>query len=174
MKIVTIGFSKSIKPFAPGSAAIRWYMGTPYSHVYLKFEAPNLERTLIYEAVGSGVRFIGADRWATHAQEVDSFKLEITDEAYKQIMQYCVDNAGIDYGLIQNFGILIASAFNMDKNPSKEGENCSEAIGGMLELIGYIINKDLNLLTPRDIHNILTTQGLQVLAREVQDPSQKQ
>jgi len=174
MKTITIGFSRSKKNFAIGSYAIRWYMSTPYSHVYLKFDAASLERKLIYEAVGAGVRFIGADRWCTHAQEVDSFTLNVSDASYKQIMQYCIDNAGIDYGFWQNFGVLIASAFKMKKNPLTDGENCSEAIGGLLELEGYKIDKDLNLLTPKDIHEILTSQGPQGLVQATQGPLQTQ
>ncbi len=159
MKTIIIGFSKSIKPFAIGSILIRWYMGTPYSHTYLKFHSDSLDRTLIYEAVGAGVRFIGADRWAGHAQEVASFQLEIQDANYKSLMQTCVDNSGIDYGFMQNIGVLIANACKSEKNLFNDGENCSEAIGQILELEGYKFTKELNLLTPKDIFDALT-QGL--------------
>lgn len=60
MEQITIGFSKSKKFLPIGSWLIRAYMGTPYSHVYLKFYSQSLNRTLIYEAVGGGVRFIGS------------------------------------------------------------------------------------------------------------------
>lgn len=160
MKTITIGFSKSTKKFAIGSLLIRWYMGAPYSHVYLKFKSSSLDRVLIYEAVGAGVRFIGANRWASHAEEVSSFNIEISDENYTKLMQFCVDNAGIEYGFFQNLGILFANLCKLKKNPLTDGNNCSEAIGEILELEGYKINKDLNLLTPKDIHLILDNKSL--------------
>jgi len=155
MKTITVGFSKSTKPFAVGSWLIRWYMGTEYSHVYIKFHSPSLERTLIYEAVGAGVRFIGLDRWQSHAQEVASFQLTLSDENYKRLMQFCVDNAGIDYGFFQNIGILVANVAKLERNLFNDGKNCSEEIGEILELEGFDIEKDFNLLTPKDIYEIL-------------------
>lgn len=161
MKQVTIGFSKSRQKLAFGSLLIRWYMKTPYSHVYLKFFSNSLDRELIYEAVGSGVRFIGVHRWDRHAIEVDSFTINISDESYKKMMQFCVDNAGIEYGFMQNLGIIIANICRMGKNPMPDGDNCSELIGEILTLEGYQFDKDSNLLTPKDIHLILDDQPVQ-------------
>lgn len=158
MKKVTIGFSRSTKRFAVGSVLIRWYMGTPYSHVYMKFESPSMNRSLIYEAVGAGVRFIGLERWKSHALEVDSFDLEIQDENYKSLMQFCIDQSGIEYGFWQNIGILVANVLKKKSNPLTDGENCSETIGRILHLEGFEISKDFNLLTPKDIHDILSSK----------------
>lgn len=158
MKKVTIGFSRSILRFPIGSILIRWYMGTPYSHVYLRFESPSMERSLIYEAVGAGVRFIGLEKWKQHAEEVDSFELCIEDENYKKLMQFCIDNAGNEYGFMQNLGLVWANILRKRKNPLTSGQNCSEEMGEVLEREGFEITKDLNLLTPKDIHDILTTK----------------
>lgn len=158
MKKITIGFSRSILKFPIGSILIRWYMGTPYSHVYLRFESPSMQRSLIYEAVGAGVRFIGLEKWKTHAKEVDSFQFEISDENYKKLMQFCIDQAGDEYGFMQNIGVVLANILRKSNNAFTSGENCSETIGEVLELEGFKIEKDLNLLTPKDIHEILSTK----------------
>jgi len=158
MKKITIGFSKSTKKFAIGSVLIRWYMQTPYSHVYMKFDSPSLNRTLIYEAVGAGVRFIGFERWKQHAVEVKSYSFEICDESYTKLMQFCVDNAGIEYGFWQNLGIVIANIFNQKYNPATDGANCSETIGVILALNGYEFQKEFNLLTPKDIDEALAAK----------------
>jgi hypothetical protein len=160
MKKVVIGFSKSTKKYAIGSLLIRSYMGTPYSHVYIKFYSSTFDRELIYEAVGSGVRFIGIDRWKQHAVEVDSFEIELCDESYKRLMQYCIDNSGVEYGFFQNLGIIWANICKLAKNPVDDGENCSEIIGEILALQGYTINKDFNLLTPKDIWLILNNKTI--------------
>lgn len=155
MKTITIGFSKSKKKFAIGSALIRWYLQAPYSHVYFKFEAKSYDRVLVYEAVGKGVRFVGLNKWQTDHEEVASFNIDISSDSYKKIMTYCIDNSGTEYGFWQNIGILFADLFNSSKNSMTDGENCSEAIGQILALEGYKIEKDFNLLTPKDIFLIL-------------------
>jgi len=156
MEKITIGFSKSKKKLPIGSWLIRAYLGTSYSHVYLKFYSESLNRTLIYEAVGSGVRFIGSKAWGEHAEEVKSYTIEIKKCNQVRLLQYCVDNAGLDYGYGQNVGIVIADVCNLDKNPFAKGLNCSEVLGDILKLEGYKVEKDANLLTPLDIDKILS------------------
>lgn len=155
MKTITIGFSKSKKKFPIGSWLIRAYMGTPYSHVYLRFYSKSLDRTLIYEAVGDGVRFIGLKSWENHAAEVDSFDLEISEDIYISLLQYCVDNAGYEYGFMQNIGIVLAKVLNLNTNPFQTGSNCSEEVYKILQLSGYSLDKNKNLVTPKDINEAL-------------------
>lgn len=155
MEKITVGFSKSRKKIPIGSWLIRWYLGTPYSHTYIKFYSETLNRTLIYEAVGGGVRFIGSKEWESHAEEVKSYTISIKKCNYIRLLQYCVDNAGVNYAYSQNIGIILAKIFKLNKNPLTKGLQCSEVLGNILELEGYGIKKDANLLTPLDIDKIL-------------------
>ena len=156
METVTIGFSKSKKKFAIGSWLIRKWMRTEYSHVYIKFQSNSLNRELIYEAVGTGLRFIGTKVWESHALEVKSYLIEVKKCNQIRLLQYCVDNAGVEYGTVQNLGIFTAKVFGNKKNKFNQGKNCSEVIGEILKLEGYEIKKDVNLLTPLDIDLILS------------------
>jgi len=156
MKTITIGFSKSKKKFAIGSYAIRTYYGTEYSHVYIKFKSESLDRVLIYEAVGGGLRFIGTKVWESHAVEVASFDIEVSQPSHIKLMQYCIDNAGVEYGTAQNIGIFACDLLGTKTNPFKKGKNCSEVVGEVLKLEGYVIDKDINLVTPRDIYKVLS------------------
>ena len=155
MKSFIVGFSKAKSPWKIGSQVIREVENRDYSHVYIKFYSKSLDRTLIYEAVGSGVRFIGQEKWKNHAIEMHSYDLEISDESYIKLMQFCVDNAGEEYAFCQNLGVVIAKVFNLEKNPFQKGQNCSEITGELLKLEGFRICKDINLVTPKDIKRIL-------------------
>lgn len=158
MEQIVIGFSKSKKHFAIGSWLIRLFMGTPYSHVYLKFYSKSLDRTLVYEAVGSGVRFVGSKIWEEHAIEVKSCTVNISKESQIKLLQWCVDNAGVDYGYWQNLGVVISRILSLKKNPFTHGLNCSETLADLLDKEGYKISKDVNLITPLDIDIILRNQ----------------
>jgi hypothetical protein len=156
MKTITVGFSKSKKPLAIGSWLIRTYMKAPYSHVYLKFRSESLDRTLIYEAVGVGLRFIGEEVWKGHAEEVASFQLQVPDEAYVRLLQYCVDNAGREYGYLQNVGVPLAKLLGLKSNPFQEHQNCSETVLMEMKLLGYAVNVQKDLATPKDIYEALS------------------
>lgn len=167
MKTLTIGFSKSKKKFAIGSWLIRWYLQTEYSHTYLGFYSSSLDRNLKYEAVGGGVRFIGEKEWQYHAQEICRYDISVSDEEYLEVLRYCVDNSGQDYGFMQNIGIVIANILKLEKNIWSKGDNCSELVGRLLELKGYSFNKELNLLTPKDIENALRSKQPYNIAKEL-------
>lgn len=153
MKTIKIGFSRPKSGFKPFSWAIRWYLSTAYSHTYLDFYSNNLDRSIIYEAIGGGVRFIGQKQWLKYSFVTAEFEIELTDEEYKNIISYCIDQAGFPYSFLQNVGIFIADMLKLKKNPfGKKGSNCSEEIGKILELKGCKFSKDLNLLTPKDIY----------------------
>lgn len=155
MSTITIGFSKSKKKLPLGSWLIRLYSGTPYSHVYLKFHSESLNRVLIYEAIGSGLRFIGSKAWDSHAVEVASFDVEMISANYIRLLQYCVDNAGTEYGFMQNLGVPLARVLRLKSNPFQNGKNCSEVVSEVLKLEGYTLKVSPNLSTPRDVYEIL-------------------
>jgi hypothetical protein len=105
--------------------------------------------------VGAGVRFIGLETWKEHAQEVAKFNIEVEDAAYIKLMQYCVDNAGKEYGFIQNAGVPLSRILGLNHNPFNSHKNCSEVVSDMLKLEGYAFDKESNLIDPRDVYEAL-------------------
>lgn len=156
---IKIGFSTPINnPFPVFSWAIKAIYQTEYSHSYLKFRSDRLDRDIIYEAVGVGVRFVGYKLWCEHAKSIKEFELEVTQEQYTELQQFCVDNAGKKYGKLQILGIYIAKLFRMKKNIFKNGDSeevCSEVIAKIMTQLGYKFDKDFDLITPKDIYQAL-------------------
>lgn len=158
MRIIEFVFSEPINIQIPiYSYAIKKFENTDYSHVSMHFRSESLDRTIIYEAVGPGVRFIGKKLWDEHAKIIKSFKVEVTEECYIRIMQHCVDTAGMKYGFKIALGMFLAKTFNLKENPYTEPDIkvCSKAIGELLKEAGYVIGKSFDLLDPKDIFEIL-------------------
>lgn len=154
---ITIGFSRPRRRFFPIMAyLVRWYQKTPYSHVYMSFYSESINRTLIYEAVGEGVRFVSPKIWANHAEEVKSYTIQVKRCNAVTLLQYCVDHAGEDYGFMQNVGVLVSKWFKLRSNPWPKGKNCSEAMAELLKAEGYVLPKEPNLMTPKDIDLLLS------------------
>lgn len=153
---ITIGFSRPKGRLFPfGSWLIRAHQRTPYSHCYLRFYSESLNRTLVYEAVGGGVRFISKDLWDEKAEEIASFTLTVKRCNSTTLLQYCVDHAGYKYRHLQNIGLLLANVFGWKSNPWRKGKNCSEAIANVLELEGYKFMKSHDLVSPKDVYELL-------------------
>jgi uncharacterized protein YycO len=166
MKLI-IGFSKAKSPYKIGSWLIRKYLGTEYSHVYMNFHSCKFDRDIVYEAVGSGVRFVGIKEWKKHATVVVQYDIEISDTSYIKLMQFCIDNSGRDYGFLQNIGIVFARLFKLTKNPFKSGVNCSELLADILELEGYKWGIPKDLITPKDIENsLLSFKDITTITRD--------
>ena len=150
-----IGFSKPRSKYAIGSYLIRFFLKTSFSHTYIRFMGQ--DRSFIYEAVGkSGTRFISSANWLNNAVIVKEYSIDLDDLNYRKLRNYCMDHAGIDYGFLQNIGVVISKVLKLKTNWFKKGKNCSEAVAEALINQGFTINKTPDLITPKDIYNLLS------------------
>lgn len=158
-----IGFSKPKGMKFPIYAnLIRIIYKTEYSHVYVRFYASKYDRWLVYESVGKGTRFVEYNNWQNHAQVIDEFIVDVTDEQKKIIITSCIDNLGKDYGILQAIGIglkkLVKKWFNVKVNnpfPDPSKEICSDAVSVFINaLSGHkVINSEE--VSPSDIYEFL-------------------
>jgi hypothetical protein len=126
------------------SYAIRAVEGTPYSHVGIQWTSPTLGVELNYEAVGTGVRFLGAIQFEEHHVIVKRHTLYMTEKQHQELMRYCILTAGKEYGSLQILGMGLARLLGLGSNPTSDGTRtlvCSE-------LIGYILIDILELPVP--------------------------
>jgi len=158
MAKISIGFSKG-KGFAPISWLIKWVEKTHFSHAYITWNADSLNRKMIYEARGAGVRFVGQAMFESHNEITDEFEFEISDEAKIKLVQWAVDNAGKGYGKWQFVGIGIVrflKIFGINiRNPFNNGDEqyvCTELSGVALVLLGLMHPIDQDMEGPRELY----------------------
>jgi len=156
MREIYIEFTRPKNKLFPFfSWAIRAVEGTSYSHVRL-YWTTSWKTGTVYEASGTTVKFKGD--LAIKESPVDimhSYKVELNDIQYRQLLKLCMDNAGVNYGYKQIFGILLVKVFGLKKNPLSQGRKsqvCSEVVGRFLQEI-LNVGHSLNLDTagPKDI-----------------------
>lgn len=158
--ILKIGFSKPKNSIFPiYSWAIRAIYCTKYSHVYVRWYSNAAEADIVYEASGTSVKFKAGSIFDKKAETVHSYELEIDRETYRKLLNYCMNNAGVSYGIAQALGIAIAKLFKLDKNPfsnDRKAQVCSELVGAILKcLTGIVLPIDLDMASPKDIKEIL-------------------
>jgi hypothetical protein len=157
---ITIGFSYH-KGFAIGSWAIRMFLNKPFSHVYFKYKEKDLNTPTIYHAVGKGLTYISEDNFHKENETVSEFKINISEELFKELKNDCHEHASMDYGFFQNFGIVAVRALarigiEIKKNPINDGINCSEwAFYILEEIYGKWTECDPNLVGPDQVFDFL-------------------
>lgn len=159
---VYIGFSRTKKWFAPLSWLIRLVENTPYSHVYLRWHSVGAGTNIIYEAAGSYLRFQAGPIFKSKNKIIKEFEFQITKDEYKQLLKFCMGQAGTDYGILQLFGMAAVRLFGLKANPFSQGRKsqvCSEMVGYFLE---DVLKKDtglnLDIQGPKAIYNYLDKQ----------------
>jgi hypothetical protein len=152
---IYIEFTRPKSLLKPFSWAIRAIENTKYSHVRIRW-INSVGVDIVYEAAGDRVRFLGP--LAQEDNKVDvikSYCLELSRDEYRGLVKVCMENAGVQYGMLQIFGILLVRVFNLKKNPLSQGRKsqvCSEVVGRMLQEVLDIGHElDLDTAGPRDI-----------------------
>jgi len=156
-----IEFTRPVgKMFPIFSWLVRAIEGVKYSHVRLAW-VNSTNRKVIYEASGSGVKFIGTISQLDHPVEViDSFEIDITRDEYRALIDICMTYANISYSMKQIIGIGLTYLPFVKKNPFADGrysQVCSELAGLVLETVKSVdIKEDLDIAGPKKINEVLT------------------
>ena len=161
MKKFIIGFSKSNKKLAIGSWLIRFYQNTKFSHTYVKVNTPFLgSDTYVHASEGKVLR-MSEPQFKKRHKKIIEFEIEVTDQQYQEIVKDLHYTSGDDYGMMQNFGILLLDILKVIdieiKNPWQKGWNCSEFVCSVLiksnpDLVNHL---DPQTVTPKQLYNIL-------------------
>lgn len=159
-----VGFSK------PTNMTFKWFAwiimegyGIPYDHVYVRVHSDSLDRDIIYQASGLAVNFMSPTIFSSINTSIAEFDIEISDEKYKAMMQFAIDNAGKAYGIKEAFGmgiVRICEIFGKKiQNPFRDGQQtyvCSELAGYILEeFAGDQIQGDVYDMSPKVVYDYL-------------------
>ena len=166
MNKIIIGFSKP-KKFKPFAAAIMLGYGTPYDHVYIKFNSSFFSRELIYQASKTLVNFMGLDIFNKENLIVREYPISISDHQMKDLIQFCIDNVGKPYSMKEALGlglVRLCELFGKKiKNPfrgSNETYVCSVLASYVLQAFtDNKLEKDFQDMSPKDVWDFLEMQN---------------
>jgi len=150
---ITIGASRNNKL---GSKLIRWWIGAPYSHVFVKWHLITQNRDIVYQASHGMVHFIAYDNFLKDNEIVEEIVIDIDNEHFIKFSKKCIDLAGQPYSTNQLIQIFLYDISNQTLHFNDlKGYICSELICELLSDIGYTFNKVKYLINPKDIINTL-------------------
>jgi hypothetical protein len=153
---VSIGFSSPHKAMI-GAKAISWWMGTKYSHIFIKFEYLE-SKAAIFHAANGQVHFRSETNFLKNNSIVEEFYTEVDQEEHDRLFDRCMDLSGQSYSFIQLIKILCSDLiYAIFKKAIYFGDSkgyiCSELIGKLLvERFNFSFEKPIPSLKPIDIH----------------------
>jgi hypothetical protein len=159
--MMIFGFSKPAK-WKIGAEIIKLIEHTEFSHCYVMWKSEGLRRFLVYQASGhGGVDFMSIERFLEHNIIMKEYHYDINPTEKTALMQFCIDNAGDDYGYLQLVGIayhrLMDFIFEDTPNPFPHGQVCSEVVARILTDVLHvpIEHLDPNVAGPYDVDIVL-------------------
>lgn len=137
MKKITIGFSTPKNKKLPlFSWIIKAYEGTPFSHVYIRWQT-KYGSWLCYHAASTVIHFQGEHAFNEHIKPVEEFEFEISNEDFDKLMEFCIKYAGADYAIWEVLSIPLWDA-GIVTNDSNDpwSQYCAELICRALASFG--------------------------------------
>lgn len=138
MREVSVIFSTP-KKFHFSSWALKtkiFGMGTPFSHACLKIYSTAYDKTVVYEASGSGIRAEKFENWKMKNKVIHEYSFNVPQERKVEIIKYCIDHLGIQYGFRTIAYLFLQDKFGWIIGGGKDGVNsfiCSEFAYFMLK-----------------------------------------
>jgi hypothetical protein len=158
VKNVRMGFSCS-RSWKIGSVVLRKYMGTAYSHVYIRYE-DSQGRDIVFHAAHGTVHQILHSNFIIENNPIFEYETEISEESYQKLKDFYYEKAGLPYSIKELMFIPIHDlAWNFNyylKGEDDPGYICSGLAGTVLDQIcGIKFEKPYNILRPDDIEKAL-------------------
>jgi len=168
MKNIIIGFSKPRK-FSIHGFIIEKVDGAPFDHAYLRFNLEKIERNIVFQSIAVGVQLVSEPEFEGLCTPVEEYQLQISDDQFICMLQFCFDKAGKPYGLLDTIGMgisrLLCRLGIKKKNPFYEGDAnyfCSQIIAQCLDNIDPADFKlDADNTSPMDLRNLLQQLKIQ-------------
>jgi hypothetical protein len=170
MDKIIIGFSTR-KKFNFLSWLIRTAEGTKYSHCYIKFYSETYDSWLIYQASETMINFMSEEQFLIANKYVEEYELTLTHTTKVALIRNAVRKAGITYGFLQLFGMMLSffadKWFNWEiENPFADGEKtqaCSDLL--YYDLKDEVDFKDFRpeYDGPKKINKIISQIGTKIL-----------
>lgn len=158
MKKIIFGFSKP-KIFKIGAEAIKLWLDSEYSHVFIMY-IDDQDREVVFQAAHGTIHPILYSNFLKENIVVDVFPWYFIEEDYNHLRDFYYEKMGEKYAykdlaIIVIHDILNRIGIHFNSN-NFTGYVCSSLAAQMLvEVRGVKFDKPVNLIRPNDLYNFL-------------------
>ena len=127
MTEIVIGFSAP-KSWMIGAEMIKFWMRTPYCHVYLRVYSNYTGQSLIYQASHGMVHCLTAANFFTANTAVAEFTVPISEDNLRNTLRFAQQLLGQPYGYLGLIKLVLRKWFKGVKGDGNKSFHCSEFI----------------------------------------------
>lgn len=164
MITVYIGFSSPTTWFQPFADLIRWIEARPYDHVYIRFQEPATKQWIVFQASKEMVNIYNKDIFQQQNTTIKEYEISINLQEYSSLWLFVLQNLGIPYSLLEDFGIVLMKIFKLKAQPFNQGlsaEFCSKLGANVCELLQiYLDGIDPSSIDPSGLDSLLASKKL--------------
>lgn len=156
MARVCIGFSEPVKTKL-GAEIIKWWMGTEFSHVYLKLYSPYTDLWLIYHASHGMVHLREASNFYKENLPVAEFEMEIEPIRLRNTIKIAQQLCGQPYGYLGLVKLVLRKKFKISGDGDRSF-HCSELIARLFPELTEYCKLSNDFIEPVHLYNVLKEQ----------------
>lgn len=159
---IRIGFSSPTTKFVPFAWAVQAIEKRPYDHVYVRIQEPLNGQWMIFQASKEMVNMYSISWFLNSNEVIKEYEIPCTNDQYKDLWQFAMDNLGVPYSTKQIIGILFRKLFRMNQifPNGTSGEICAELAARVCIMLGFTPKEDLDIITPSDLDYFLESCGV--------------
>jgi hypothetical protein len=155
MKIY-VGFSDR-KKWAIGSAAIKWYQGTDYSHTYIRFVDTETGKDVVFQASFGWTNLISWENFQKDNDVKFEKSFNIGKDQSLKLRNWVIDNLHKKYGYATLLGIILCDKFSICGIGDDDTKRfiCSELVSEILDILNIIDLPNKDYVTPKQLFEII-------------------
>lgn len=160
MTRVVIGFSQP-KGCMIGAEVIKLWMGTPYSHVYLRVYSSYTEQWLVYQASHGMVNCLTYTAFSATNNTTHEYSVDVSDEALRSTVRKAQQLLGQPYGY---FGLLRLVLRRLEIPVVGDGlksSHCSEFIATLFPDLAERAGITADYIEPVHLQKVLSLSKLE-------------
>lgn len=148
MKTLRVGFSSHSSIF---SKLIKFFTSSDVSHTYIRIPVPEYSTSVVFQASYFTVHYLTAQVFEAHADIIEEYEIEVSDEQYLLSEKFRVTEVGKPYSYTQILGflwVLVNRKFGRKiHNPLSNGNSAYVCVEVVTNCIGL---PDGECMTPED------------------------
>lgn len=167
MKTIRIGFStrSGVLPWI-----IRKATASRISHTYIRIPVPEYSTSMIFQASGLNVNYCNGDLFDSHADVVEEYDVEVSDEQFAIGEKFRVTESGKPYSGKQLIGFLavLTGKQILDKkisNPFSDGHHSYVCVEVVAVCLGLEYGESM---TPEDLRRWCAKNAKLVYSKAIQ------
>ena len=149
------------------SEVVKFYIGKPYSHVYIRYQDPFTKQEIVSESSHGEAHKMTLSKWYLSNRIVEEYEIEVSEEVFRAILTNINNRLQASYSELNIIGMPFYDMAAYCNSPffmrlftklfadGVDSTICSESAAFTLSLLGIQFNRPNDFVRPDHVINAL-------------------